>query len=326
LSVDRTQRVLAVLLVAQVALLLVFEHPFSRAGAGGGKPLLPKLASVTPQRVEIAGADSSVVTLERRSGGWVLSDPAGYPAMPGKVEKVLQDLEHLTAERPVSSGKSAHAALKVAADRFERRVRIWTGGEGAPAAEIYLGTSPGYNVTHVRVGGSDQVYEAAGISAYDIPAETASWIDRNLVSVPAEEVTALEIRNRTGTLAVERRGGVWRIRTPAAGAGAALDSMKVGDLVRAVCGMSIDHPVGPVAEATQGLDHPEARVRLERATAGPDSAAAPPGAVTVEIGGPVADKPEQRYATRSGSGFAVALPRYAYERVLAAKWSDLIRK
>jgi hypothetical protein len=324
--VDRTQRVLTVLLVVQVALLMVLEHPFSRARAGGGRALLPKLASVTPQRVEITGADSSVVTLERRSGEWVLSDPAGYPAMPGKVEKMIQDLEQLTADRPVSSAKSSQSALKVAADRFERRVRIWAGGQGAPAAEVYLGSSPGYNITHVRVGGSDLVYEETGVSAYDVPAESASWIDRNLVSIPADEVTALEIRNRTGGFALERRAGTWRLRFPAAGAGAALDSVKVGDLVRAVCGMSIDHPVGPVDGSAQGLARPEATLRLERIGAGPDSATAPPAAITVEIGGPVAGKPDLRYATRSGLGFAVALPRYAYERALSAKWSDLVRK
>lgn len=323
---DRTQRVLTVLLAIQLALIMILEHPFSRAAAGGGPALLPKLASVTPQRLEIAGADSSVVTLERRSGAWVLADPEGYPAMPGKVEKVIQDLEHLTAERPVSSDKSSHAALKVAADQFERRVRIWAGGREAPAAELYLGTSPGYGVTHVRVGGSDRVFEASGLSAYDVPAEAVSWIDRNLVSLPADEVTGLEIRNRRGDFTMERRQGVWRILAPAARSGAILDSLKAADLVRAACGLSIDQPVGPVDEESQGLGTPEATVRLKRGGAGPDSAGAAPEEVTVEIGGPVAGKPDLRYATRSGLGFAVTLPRSAFERVLSAQWSDLLRK
>lgn len=323
---DRTQRILAILLVVQIGAFVAFEHPFSRGGEAAGRPLLPKLASITPERIEIAGPDSATVVLERHSGSWVLADPAGYPATPGKVEKMLENLEHMTAERPVSSTKSSEAALKVAPHEFERRLRLWTGGTGSPAAELYLGTSPGYGVTHARVGGSDRVVEARGLTTYDVPTETAQWIDRKLVSIPAGDVTEVEVRNGKGAFSIASRGGVWRIQSPPALSRSALDTLKVRDLVRSLCAISIDHPVGPVDAAAQGLVKPEATIRLARSTAGADSALGGPGSIQIRIGGPVAGKSDQRYASRTGLSFAVTVPQYAYDRALTARIKDLLRK
>ena len=194
-NVDRTQRVLAGALLVQLVILAIVYHPFVRSHAAGGQTLLPTLASITPEKIEIASGEGSV-TLERRSGAWVLAQPAGYPILPGKAEKLIQDIEHLTAGRQVSSDKSSHPALKVATDQFERRVRIWAKASGAPNAELFVGSSPGSGVSHMRVGGNDRVVEASGLSSYDVPADAASWIERRLVPWEAEEVGRIEVANR----------------------------------------------------------------------------------------------------------------------------------
>ncbi len=332
---DRTQRVLAGLLAGQLVLLAILYHPFSRARASGGAKLLPTLASTTADKLEVAGREGSALTLERRSGAWVLASPPGYPVLPGKVEKVIQDLEHLTAGRPVASGRGSHAALKVAADQFERRLRVWAGASKAPTAELFIGSSPGYGVSHVRVGGSDRVFEAGGLSAYDIPTDAGSWIERNLVPIRAEDVMRLELTNRKGAFALEAQGGTWRVDSLAAKAGkskagALLDSAKVLDLVRTLCGMSIDEPVGPVDERAQGLAAPEATVVLARGAAGADGTTAGPnsaaGEVTIRIGAPVPGRPDARYATRSGQGFAVIVPKYAFDRALSVELVELVKK
>ncbi len=322
---DRVQRALAGLLVLQLLVLALLHNPFARRGPAGEQPLLPKLASLTPARVEVANGDGAAVEFRREGGAWVLGRPDGYPVLPGKVEKLIQDLEHLTAARPVASDRSSHAALRVAADRFERRVRFWTGPSGGPEAELFVGTSAGSGASHVRAGGSDRVFEANGVASYDLPADAGPWIERNLVPIQADSATGLEVANRKGSFALVSQGGTWRVRSPAARAGAALDQEKVRELARTLCGLSLDEPVGPVDERAQGLADPEAKVVVEGRPAGADSAAAAVS-VTVRLGAPVPGKQDTRYAARSGLGFAVTVPRYAYDRALSVELKELVKR
>jgi len=332
--VDRAQRLLAGLLAAQLLLLALFHNPFASRRAAADQPLLPGLASITPEKLEIDGGQGTSVILEREGGAWALGQPKGYPVTPGKVEKVIQDLEHLNVHRQVVSGSRYHAALKVAPDDFERRVRIWEKPSGNPRAELYVGSSPSYGLSHVRVGGNDRVYEASGVNSYDLPAEPASWVERNLVPIANQDVTRFELANRKGSFALEKQGGTWTVRSPASRSNTVLDQDKVGDLVRTLGGLALDEPVGPVDERAQGLTDPEATVLLGRAATKADSAAAQgtpvpaaaPAAVTIKIGAPVAGKPDQRYATRSGLGFAVSVGKSASDRALDAALADLVKK
>ncbi len=223
---DRAQRLLAGLLAAQLLLLALFHNPFASRRAAADQPLLPGLASITPEKLEIDGGQGTSVILEREGGAWALGQPKGYPVTPGKVEKVIQDLEHLNVHRQVVSGSRYHAALKVAPNDFERRVRIWEKPGGNPRAELYVGSSPSYGVSHVRVGGNDRVYEASGINSFDLPAEPASWVERNLVPIANQDVTRFELANRKGSFALEKQGATWTVRSPASRSNTALDQDK----------------------------------------------------------------------------------------------------
>jgi len=317
---DRAQRVLAGLLAAQIVLLLILHNPFVRAHAGAEQKLLPALASITPEKVEIAAGDGGSLTLERRGAGWVLGRPEGFPVAAGKVEKVVQDLEHMSAGRPVASDMRSFGALKVAADQFERRVRIWGTPGGNPAAEIYLGSSPGAGVTHVRLGGTTRVLEASGISVWDVAADPGSWVDRALVPFRPEEVVRLSLANQKGGFTLERRAGPWRVQSPPARAAAVLDSIKVTDFVRTLAGVMIDQPIGALDEAAQGLASPAATVTLAKATAAADST------VTYRVGALVTGKTDARYLARSGSSFAVSVPQYSIDRALSMSLADLLKK
>lgn len=327
---DRNQRLLAGLLAIQLVLLVIVHPPFGRHAAAGSRTLLPALSSITPERLEITGGDSASVALVRRSGGWFLERPSGYPAMPGKVQKLIQDLEHLKAGNQVVSGRRYHAALKVADGDFERRLRIWDKPGGTPRLVLYVGTSPGADVTHMRVGGNDRVFEVAGMSAYDLPSDAGSWIDRNLVGWRAEDVSAIEVSNHRGRFGLEKRAGQWSVRSPSRSAGARLDQTKVRNLLGALCRLSVDQPAGKVDERAQGFTSPEATVVMHRTKAVADSTgnvAGASGAAAVtgptqtlkfEIGAPVPDEKDQRYARRLDREFAVTVAQYV------ANWPDTV--
>src|ERR1051326_6489038 len=252
---DRTQRWLAWGLGIQIVLLAILHPPFARRTASASEPLLPALASLAPRMLEIAAADGGSVTLVRGSGGWSLGKPPGYPVLGDKVDQLLRTLRGLTAGRPVASSRRSHAALKVAGDEFERRLRVWEGPGRDPRVELYVGSSPSPSVTHVRVAGSDRVSEVSGLAAYDLPADAGSWVERRLVELRSEDVGGLQITNRRGRFALERRGGAagaGRVRSPAARANPALDRDRVNVLVGPLGGPPLDHPAGPVAPGSQG--------------------------------------------------------------------------
>jgi len=325
--VDRTQRLLAGLLAAQIVLLglLHFVSPASRA-AVKEQPLFPALASMTPQKVEIGDGTGASVALDREGGVWTLESPKGYPVTAGKVEKLIGDIEKLSAGRPVVSNRRNHAALKVAEDGFERRIRIWEKPGSKPSAELFLGTSPRFQASHVRVGGKDPVYEASGLSAYDVPADPGSWVDRSLVAVPADSVSEIGVSNRKGSFQLEKKDGRWSVKTPVSRARAALDAAKVASLVGALCNISLDAPAGPESDAAYGLSAPEATVVITRMPAAGDSAAAGVSAFVVRFGAPVQGKEGERYAARSGSGYAVRIPKYTADRALEATLAELLPK
>jgi len=318
---DRTQRWLIVALVVQIALLLVIHNPFAKKSAASEQTLIPALSSMTPEKLEVSGSDGATVDFERQGGVWTLASPAGYPVLPGKVEKLLQDLGHLKAGRQVVSSSRYHASLKVANDDFERRVRIWEKPSGPPKVELYIGTAPSYGVTHMRLSGGDKVFEVSGINSYDIPVEPGGWIERNLSMVPATEVTALQVANRKGRISIEKREGTWTFP----GGGKPLDQEKVTQLVGTLCGISIEK-VGVLDEKSQGLSAPEATVTLTHVPAHADSVAPQPLTVTLRIGGLAPGPEEQRYASRSGNPFGATVAKFGYDRALSATLAELLKK
>ena len=324
---DRTQRLLAGALAAQIALLalLQFVSPTSRA-AVKEQPLFPALASMTPQKVEIGDGTGASVALDRDGGAWTLESPKGYPVTAGKVEKLIGDIEKLSAGRPVVSNRRNHAALKVAEDGFERRIRIWEKPGGKPSAELFVGTSPRFQASHVRVGGKDPVYEATGISTYDVSADPGTWVDRSLVMIPADSVSAIGVSNPRGSFQLEKRDGRWSVKSPAARARAALDAAKVTSLLGTLCNVSLNAPAGPENDAAYRLNAPEATVVITRMPAAGDSAAAGASTVVVRFGAPVEGKEGERYAARSGSGYAVTIPKYTADRALEATLAELLAK
>ena len=321
---DRTQRLLLGALAAQLVLigLFTFVFPASRA-AVKDQPLFPALAATTPQKVEIGDGTGTTVALDREGGAWTLQSPKGYPASGEKVEKLIDDIEKLSAGRPVVSNRRNHLALKVADDGFERRIRIWEKPGGKPLAELYLGTSPRFQTSHVRVGGKDPVYEASGLSSYDVPADAGSWIERGLVPIPADSVARIALSNRKGSFELEKKDGRWSVKAPAARARAALDATKVDGLVRSLCGMSLESPAGVESDPAFGLDAAEATLVFARAAGDSTPAASP---VVVRIGAPVPAKDGERYAARSGSGYAVTIPKHSVDRALEATLAELLAK
>ena len=69
---NRSQIMLAGLLLVQLLLILLVRSPFaSTGGASESETLLPALEVITPSRIELFGADEATVTLSNEGGSWV---------------------------------------------------------------------------------------------------------------------------------------------------------------------------------------------------------------------------------------------------------------
>jgi hypothetical protein len=324
--VTRAHKLLAALLAVQVILLVIARGPWAgNRGRTESGPLLPELESVTAQKIEIEDADGKSVVLEREGQAWALETQGGYPADTSRVRQLLTDLAAARKGRPVVSSGRYHKALKVADGAFERRVRLWDGTDRSPRVELYVGTSPSYQASNVRRGGDDRVFEASGINAFDLSAAPDAWVDRNLVSVSSGDVTAIEVKNRGGRFALEKRDGVWKVTQPAARAGRTADSDKVMEFLRPLAPLSLESPVG-AREPAQGLDDPAAMVVLK--TGGPVASAAEanPAAkvVTLLVGAEKADT-GGRFVSTDGFGYTATIVKSTADRILDQKLGDLLR-
>ncbi len=318
---NRTHWILCGLLAAQIVLLLAVNSPFAGRAPVGRQSLLPELGSLEATRIEIRDAEGNSVALSRGEAGWGIEAADGYPADGVEVDKLLDTLSGLEVGRPVVRSARYHDALEVAADDYQRRLRIWGDPESDPRVELFLGSSPNYRVTHVRLDDADEVYEVRGLGAYDLRADASAWVAKRFLDIPADKVISFRMTNAAGTIEVARSEEGWQLVSPARAA-RELDADKVESLVGSVSQLWISDPAGRIDETAQGLADPVAVVRIRYTEAGEESAEGEPHEVTLRIGGEADDN--KRYAARSGFDFAVLLGSYDAEKITEKKLDDLL--
>jgi hypothetical protein len=316
---SRTQWILTGILAVQVLLLIAAAPWSSDRGMESAHALLPELESFTPARLEIEETDERRVAIEHRGGEWVLADEDGFPADASKVENLLEDLEKIKVRRPVVTHSRYHDTFKVAEDDHERRLRIWKDADDDPEIELFVGTSPNYRVSHVRLGGDDRVYEARGLGAYELRSDAPSWVKRTFVDIPFEDVTRLTLSNGHGSFELAREDGEWKLVSPPGSGSGTLDPAAVDSLVRSVASLRLSEPAGPAGTPGYGLESPAATVRIAH-RAGDEAAEE---VVEVRVGGDIEDGEGQRYASRSGFDHAVILGKLDADQLIDEKLADL---
>lgn len=317
---SRSQTTLGGILLLQALLILFFRSPFAPASqAVEARPLLASLAAITPVRLQLGGSDEESITLEKSGEGWGVTGLAGFPADAKKVDGLLEDLKALTVSRPVVSSPRYHETFGVTEKKNEGRIRLWSGAGDKPELDLIVGDSPNYRITHVRRADDNEVFEARGLTSYEIRSATANWIDKDLVNVPREQLTGLVLTNSNGTFELEQVEGTWKIVAPPDAVGRALDTQKVDDLLRAASALRLADAVGRRDAAAHGLDRPSA-VCVVRYTA----EAAATQELSVEVGSKVVGNESQRYVGRAGFEFTGSVWESSVKPLLEDKLDDLL--
>jgi len=201
------------LLIVLLALQLVIIAVVLLAETGFGEPEQGPFLAFEPDDVDeirITGDDEAAETLELRRAdvGWRL--PSGLPADGDKIRDVLDKLAGLRSPWPVATSGGAAERFEVTADDHQRHVVLLADGD--TVADLYLGTSPGYQQVHARRADDDAVY-SVGISNYQLPPKSDDWLDKTLLQAEGE-ISAIE---RQGAWQLRRKDESWLVTAGDAG-------------------------------------------------------------------------------------------------------------
>ena len=254
---NRQNKILAGVLALQIVIAAVIFWPRPSATAGGGS-LFAGLAADQITQLTISDATGQV-QLAKGQSGWVLPQADDYACQASKVQPLLDKLVALKADRLVAQTSASHKRLKVADQDYERSIEFEL-ADGT-RHKLYLGTSAGYQTTHVRVQGKDEVYLASGLSVTDASAQASGWVDPIYLSVPQDQVTALTVENRNGHFEMEKNeAGTWTLKGLAPGEIANVSNIQ--SLVSRATSIVLTQPLGKKEQDAYGLKTPKAVITL----------------------------------------------------------------
>lgn len=253
-------RILAVVLALQVVLIAVVFWPRPAASGEESGPLLGEIEAGDIVSLIIKDMDGNHLDLQRTTGKWVLSEADDYPCQEDRVPEMLEKLIILTTGRLVTRTEGSHKRLQVASDDYLRRIELET-ADGQNRV-LYLGSSPTYGATHIRLEGQDETYLTNDLSVWDANATATSWIDTNYLQMPQEDITSLTLRNANGEWTFEKDDeGNWLLVGLAQDE--TLNTTAVDSLVRQASSVTMLRPLGKDRETAYGLDQPLALITLE---------------------------------------------------------------
>jgi hypothetical protein len=258
---NRTNRVLVVVLAVQIVLVAVFFLGSRLATpVAGGEPLLAGIEADQIARLTVTEAGGDQIQLAKESEGWVLPEADDYPIRENKVPELLDKIIALRTDRLVTQTPASHKRLKVADDAFERRIQLEL-ADGTTHT-LYLGTSPTYRVIHVRAAGRNEVYLASGLSASDFGVQATNWVDSTYFSVTQDQMVAITLENKNGRFEFEKDdAGTWTMKDLAADE--TLNENNVTSLVNRASSVQMLRPLGKEPQDDYGLETPNAVVTVE---------------------------------------------------------------
>lgn len=265
----RHNLILTIILAVQIILSVVVFWP--RAAATGGTPLIANLKVDDIAALIITDDQGNTIALRRGSGGeWGLPGADDYPADADKVTPLLEKIVQIKIDQPVTRTDASHGQLQVAGDDFMRRILIeTTAGTGYT---LYLGTSPQYGATHVRLDGQDEAYLTSELSAWDVSATASSWIDTTYFVLEQNELAQVTLENANGTFTFvntlvdvpseEQDVPDWTL--VGIGADEQLADSEIKTTIGKGTWVTMIEPLGTEEQADYGLTEPLATVEIQK--------------------------------------------------------------
>jgi len=207
----RTNQILIGALVVQTGLVALVWSSGSERSLRKLEPIVTiEAAAVT--KIEIydrldAGKPAPTtpkILLAKQPEGWVLASHFNYPVKKTEVDSMIKKLEAMRARGPVTTKDSRHRQLRVAADRYERKLVIHAGGT---PTTLYVGSAAGRGKTAIRNDGAAETFGASGITSYAIATAARNWVESDYFKKGSDAVTELTIAAAGGNYQFKRADG-----------------------------------------------------------------------------------------------------------------------
>jgi hypothetical protein len=325
-GVNRTNQVLGGLLVVQLVLVVVFLWP-DRTPITTGALLFPDLDVSQVVRLTFSSKAGDRLVLEKDLGNWVLPDADQYPCDETKVADLLDQLAGLTSDRLVAQTRASHKRLGVDDRDFELLLEV--GMADGEVRKLYIGTSPSYQVSHVRQGDQDQVYMVSGLSTSTVSARTTMWIDTTYMTLSEEEIVGFTLENANGRfeftkVETEGEGEDGEKETSWTWSGLAegevLDETGITSVISSFSLLRMIRPLGKEELDEYGMQEPTATIRFYV----PDEEGASK-AYVVRVGAKYED--ESAYVIKSGtSSYYVLVSEYTANLWINKTRDDFVKE
>ena len=253
-------QILTIILILQIVLTAVVFWPRSAGSVEVGEALLGDITVENIEQIVIEDGDGDSITLMRTEDGWVLPEVDDFPAATEKVDTLINGLLEITNDRLITRTEGSHRQLKVAADEFERKIEL--SSNVANLRTIYIGSSPSFGSSHVRLEGDVETYLTNSIAAHQANADAASWVDTVYHSVPQEEIQAIRLKNANGAWEFEKDDeGNWSL--VGLGVDQELNATAMSTLATRAASLNLSEPLGLEEKAAYGLAEPLAILVVE---------------------------------------------------------------
>ncbi|MBC7231954.1 MAG: DUF4340 domain-containing protein [Chloroflexi bacterium] len=257
---NRTQQVLAAALAIQILLSVVLFWP-KTVTTGSSGPLLPDVKKEDIVAITVTDNEGKSVLLRQVAGNWVLPEADDYPLKAERITQALDKIVGLTTRRLITRTEASYKRLQVAADDFLRRLDLETAN--GTKYTLFLGSSPSYGNTHVRLDGRSETYLATNLTPWEFSSAPGYWVDTSYFNVPQDQVTKISIQNPKGTFTLEKDAdGKWTLSDLAPGEELATETVNL--IVTRATSVTMLRPLGKEKRPEYGLDNPVAVVTLQK--------------------------------------------------------------
>ena len=165
-KLSRQNLILLAALVLQVVLIVVAFWPRQATSAGASKPLIAGITADQLVQVTVRDMDGNVMQIAKKGDQWVMPTADDYAITQTKATEFADKLVALKANRLVTQTETSLRRLKVADDEYLRILEIEL-ADGSKHT-LYVGTSPSWSVTHVRIAGQKEAYLVSGLTISDV--------------------------------------------------------------------------------------------------------------------------------------------------------------
>ena len=307
----RLNRILLGVLIVQLIVAALVTLPRTLSSEAEVEALLPGLDADHVTALTITSGEGESITLAKKDGTWVVASSGDYPTVEGNVPALLEEVAAIQTSRLVTETPGSHKRLGVARDDYERLLEIEV--DDGSTYQLYIGSSPSFDVAHVRVEGEDEVYLTTQLSAQDAGPRATDWVDSTYVDLAPEEVTAFTLQNRQGTFEFAKEGEAWTMAGLAEGE--ILNDKTVETLLNRATRVPLQQPLGTEEETAYGLGDPNAVVTVVTAD----------DTHTLRVG--AQDAEDNSYVVAwSGSPFYVRVGEFAVRDLVEKARDDLLQQ